>query len=119
MRLTIIFQNYQVLIFRIIANQIMLTQLHLFEKLNSTANKVAPLKNIRIKCLTEEWFDGEIIKIIINRDKLLKKYKKSKLTVDLEYYKKDKIQTKNLVHSKNHIMENTGNSKKIWKTLST
>ena len=63
--------------------------------------------------------------MIINRDKLLKKYKKSRLAVDLEIYKLAKTQTKKIVSSKKAnfyketIMENTGNSKKIWKTLNS
>ena len=42
-------------------------------------DKVAPIKERRIKKNCQEWFDGEIVDEIKNRDKLFKKLKKSKL----------------------------------------
>ena len=37
-------------------------------------DKVAPIKERRIKHNSQEWFDGEISEAIKNRDKLLKKF---------------------------------------------
>ena len=48
--------------------------------------KVAPIKKRRIKYNSQEWFDGEIPEAIKNRDKLLKKCRKSRLCVDKELY---------------------------------
>ena len=45
-------------------------------------NKVAPTKSIRVKNKTNEWFDGGIAEKIATRDKLFRKFKKSKLSVD-------------------------------------
>ena len=42
---------------------------------------IAPYREFMVKGHTEDWFDGEIMAKINNRDKLLKKYKKSKLEV--------------------------------------
>ena len=42
-------------------------------------DKVAPIKEIRIKRNSQKWFDVEISEAIKNRDKLLKKLK------DLDY----------------------------------
>ena len=62
---------------------------------------------------------------IKNRDKLLKKYKKSKLEVDHQIYREAKFVASTLIKSKKtnyfkqKIVENTGNSKKIWKTLNS
>ena len=50
-------------------------------------DKVAPVKNKRIKRNYQEWFDSEISEKLIIRDKLFKKYKKSRLHVDKEVYK--------------------------------
>ena len=56
---------------------------------------------------------------IKNRDKLLKKYKKSKLEVDKKIYSEAKVVASTLIKSKkrNHfkqtIVDNTGNSKKL------
>jgi len=42
----------------------------------SVIDKIAPLKQIRLKTNTKPWFDGEILERIRVRDKLRKKYKK-------------------------------------------
>ena len=62
---------------------------------------------------------------IKNRDKLLKKYKKSKLEVDHQIYREAKfvastlIKSKKINYFKQKIVENTGNTKKLWKTLNS
>ncbi len=81
------------------------------------------MKSFRVKGYTEDWFDGEIMDCIRGRDKLLRKYKKTKLSIDYEIYKKARNKTKELIKSKKisfyeeTIKENIGNSKKIWGTL--
>ena len=93
------------------------------EKFVSLVNKIAPIKSFRVKGYTEDWFDGEINESIKDRDKLLRKYKKTKLETDYECYKAARNKSKNLIKSKKisfyeeTIRENTGNSKKIWGTL--
>ena len=47
-------------------------------------NEIAPSKEIRIKNNTQEWFDREIVELIHAREKLLLKFKKSKLHIDEE-----------------------------------
>ena len=44
-------------------------------------DKVAPMKERRVKQNSQEWFDGEIADEIKNRDRLFKKCKKSKLHI--------------------------------------
>ena len=58
---------------------------------------------------------------IKNRDKLLKKYKKSKLEIDHKIYNEAKLVASTLIKNyfKQKIVENTGNSKKLWKTLNS
>ena len=51
---------------------------------------IAPYREFRVKGHTEDWFYGEIMERIKNRDKLLKKYKKSKLEVDHQIYREAK-----------------------------
>ena len=46
-------------------------------KLVRAINEIAPLKNIRIKNKTPDWFDGEIIEYISQRDRLFKKFNKT------------------------------------------
>ena len=47
-------------------------------KVSSTIDKIAPMKGIRIKNSSKEWFDEEILEEIEKRDKLLAKFKKSR-----------------------------------------
>ena len=49
-------------------------------------DKVAPLKERRVKQSSQEWFDGKIADEIKNRDKLFRKFKKSKLQIDKDIY---------------------------------
>ena len=44
------------------------------------------VKERRIKHDSKEWFDGDISKTIKNRDKLLKKFKRSRLYINKELY---------------------------------
>ena len=57
-------------------------------KLMKVVNEIAPSKEIRIKNDTQECFDREIAKLIHAREKLFLKFKKSKLHIDDENYKK-------------------------------
>ena len=60
----------------------------IIEKVMSVINQIAPLKEIRIKGNTQQWFDEEIMEEIRVRDKMFSKFKKSKLHVDNVNYKK-------------------------------
>ena len=42
----------------------------LINKITTELDKIAPLKEIRIKNSSQEWFDAEIIEQINKRDKL-------------------------------------------------
>ena len=61
----------------------------------SVIDKLAPFKNKRVKGNSHEWFDGEVLESIALRDKLFKKFKRSKLNVDKEIYNK----ACNILHS--------------------
>ena len=45
-----------------------------------------PIKETQVKQNSQEWFDGEIANEIKNRDKLFKKFQKSKLHIDKDIY---------------------------------
>ena len=61
---------------------------NLIQKLMKVIDKVAPVKNKGIKMNSQEWFDSEISEKLIIRGKLFKKYKKTRLHVDKEIYKR-------------------------------
>ena len=58
-----------------------------FHKLIEVVNKIAPLKNVRIKNASSKWFDREKVEKLSLRDKLFKKFKSSHLNIDWEIYK--------------------------------
>ena len=74
-------------------------------KLMQAVDGIAPYREFRVKGHTEDWFDGEIMERIKNRDKLLQKYKKSKLEVDHKIYREAKLIASTLIKSKkrNHF----------------
>ena len=70
------------------------------QKLMEVIDKVAPVKNKRIKRNSQEWFDSEISEKLIIRDKLFKKYKKTRLHVDKEIYKRARYSVQNIIAKK-------------------
>ena len=54
----------------------------------SIIDKLARFNTERVKGNSQEWFDGEVLESIALRDKLFKKFKRSKLNVDKEIYNK-------------------------------
>ena len=73
---------------------------NLIQKLMEVIDKVAPVKSKRIKRNSQEWFDSEISEKLIIRDKLFKKYKKTRLHVDKEIYKRARYSVQNLIAKK-------------------
>ena len=61
------------------------------QKLMSVIDKLAPFKTKRVKGNSQEWFDGEVLESIALRDKLFKKFKRSKLNVDKEIHATNRI----------------------------
>ena len=55
-----------------------------FQKIMIAIDKIAPYRNKWIKGNTQKWFDSEVLKKPNARDKLFKKFKKSKLNIDKE-----------------------------------
>ena len=89
----------------------------------SVIDKLAPFKTKRVKGNSQEWFDGEVLESIALRDKLFKKFKRSKLNVDKEIYNKARNKSHRLNLQKkreyfeNKLKENIAKPKDLWKTL--
>ena len=92
-------------------------------KITQVINNLAPYKTIRVKNQSNEWFDGELAEQISNRDKLFKKFKKSKLHIDELMYKEAKNTVQRLIKEKKKkffskkLEENIGDPKELWKNL--
>ena len=72
----------------------------LVKKITQVINNLAPYKIVRVKNQSNEWFDGELAEQISNRDKLFKKFKKSKLHIDELIYKEAKNTVQRLIKEK-------------------
>ena len=82
-----------------------------------------PVKNERIKRNSQEWLDSEISEKLIIQDKLFKKYKKTRLHVDKEVYKRAQYSVQNLITKKkkeffeNKLKECISKPKDLWKAI--
>ena len=75
----------------------------LLNKISNTIDNVAPIKEIRIKDNTQEWFDNEIAEAIKIRAKYFKKFKKSNLQIDYNFFIEAKYNTQKLIKQKNEF----------------
>ena len=77
------------------------------QKLMEVIDKEAPAKGKRIKRNSQKWFDSESSEKVIIRDKRFKKYKKTRLHVDKEIYKRARYSVQNLnAKKKKEFFEN-------------
>ena len=80
-------------------------------------DKVAPIKERRIKHNSQEWFDGQISEAIKSCDKLLKKVKRSRLHIDKKLYSAARYKVHKMIFNKkkdyfeNKLNECNGKSK--------
>ena len=85
-------------------------------------DKLASIKERRIKHNSQEWFDGEISEAIKNRDKLLKKIR-SRLHIDKELHNAGRYKVHKMIFNKkkdyfeNKLNECIGKPKELWKAL--
>ena len=95
------------------------------KKVSDIINEIAPTKEICIKNNTAEWIDEEVLEGIKTRDKLFRKFKKSKSNDDNEMFKKNRNQLQELIKRKKKnfitqkLTENISKPRKLWKTLKT
>ena len=93
------------------------------QKITSVIDEVAPCKTKRVKGNSKEWFDSVVSEEINNRDKVFKKFKKSRLPLNQENYKKALYEVKKLIAEKKRnyfetkLTKNIGKPKELWKTL--
>ena len=69
-------------------------------KLTEVIDKMAPMKQSKIKNNTQEWFDEEVAEKINIREKCFKKFKNTKLHVDEEIFKEAQKDTRNIIKRK-------------------
>ena len=95
----------------------------LLNMISDTIDSVAPIKETKIKNNTQEWFDNETAEAIKIRGKYFKKFKKSNLQIDYNFYIDAKYNTQKLIKQKKigffntKLTENIGKPKEFWKSL--
>ena len=95
-----------------------------FQKLMRVTDKIVPYTSKWLKGNTQKWFDGEVLEKLNLRNKLFKKFKKSRLHIEKELYKKSKYNALKLIASKSkHFLKrrsqkktyrNYGNPLNLW-----
>ena len=92
-------------------------------KVASVIDEIAPIKEVRVKSNSQDWFDAEINEEIERRDKLLTKFKKSRSHSDNENYKKSRNKVQHMIKDKKKnfvigkLNDNIGKPKELWKSL--
>ena len=51
-------------------------------------NRVAPIKQVRLKQRSEHWMDGHILDLINQRDQALHNFRKNKIADDFKHFSK-------------------------------
>ena len=93
------------------------------QKIMVAINKVAPIKERKIKHNSQEYFNGEISEAIKNRDKLLKKFKRSRLHINKKLHNAARYKVHKMIFNKkknyfeNKLNECIGKAKDLWKAL--
>ena len=85
----------------------------------------APMKTKSVKGKPADWLQGYIRRLMVDRDRLLRKARKSKLDSDCCFYKRarnycnGKIRESKCKYYKNLIEENKSNPRKFWDAIKT
>ena len=85
------------------------------QKIITAIDKIAPHRSKRIKENTQKWFYSEVLEKLKARDKLFKKFKISRLTIDKELYKKAKYDASKLIITKKQAFSKEKLSETIGK----
>ena len=82
---------------------------------------IAPCKTKRFKANTQKWFNGEVVEDINTSGKILNRFKKQKLYIDKEFYRKAKCSALKLITTNkvfdDKFSECLGKPKEQWDTL--
>ena len=94
-----------------------------FQKLMTVIDNIAHCKTKRVKGNTQNQFDGEVPEKLRSRDKLFQAFKKARLHINKELYKKTKYDAQKLIAAKKQafldekLSESVGKPKELRNTL--
>ena len=95
----------------------------LIEKIRKCLDDMCPKKNFNINKYKEKWMNRDLMELIIDKDKAIKKAKKSGNILDFQIAKRLKNETGKLIsNAKKTYLENEfenakGDPKKFWKNI--
>ena len=90
------------------------TYSNFFQKLMTVIDKIALYKSKQVKGNTQKWFDGEVFEKLNLRNKIFKKFRKSRLHIGKELYKKSKYDALKLIASKNkHFLKRSSQERLV------
>ena len=75
-----------------------------FQKIMTVIDKINRFKTKQVKGNTQKWFDREVLEKLNSRDKHFQKFKKSRLHIDKELFKKAKYDALKLIATKNRLL---------------
>ena len=83
-----------------IFSNVNVAQSDLLNKISDTKDSVAPIKEIRKKNDTQEWFDNVTAETIKISEEYFKKFKKSNIQIDYSFYIEAKYNIQKLIKQK-------------------
>ena len=83
-----------------IFSNVNVAQSDLLNKISDTKDSVAPIKEIRKKNDTQEWFDNVTAETIKISEEYFKKFKKSNIQIDYGFYIEAKYNIQKLIKQK-------------------
>ena len=83
-----------------IFSNVNVAQSDLLNKISDTKDSVAPIKEIRKKKDTQEWFDNVTAETIKISEEYFKKFKKSNIQIDYSFYIEAKYNIQKLIKQK-------------------
>ena len=97
----------------------------LYNKILLIADRMCPLKRYKVAQANDPWITNEILEMIKDKDRLLRKAKKRKLAADWENAKLARNNTNAIIHQaktnfiKENLNEHHDDSKKFWQIIHT
>ena len=94
-----------------------------FQQLRAVVDNISHCETNRVKANTQKWFDGNVLGNINTKDNLFKRFKKSRLHIDKELYRKAKYNALKFITAKKRaffddkLSECIGKLKELWEAL--
>ena len=93
----LVFPNYEIL------DDVNTAYSDFLQKIKTVINKIVPFKAKQVKENTQKLFDGKVLEKLNSTDTPFQKFKKSRLHIDKELFKKAKYEALKLIATKSRL----------------